>query len=899
MKNSLTDKINDYCNYVSRAVRYYKEESYSDSASNCRKAAEAACKVIIYNAYPQNQADTKLNGKSLKELIILLIQEGLTERKAINNLETLQIIGNKAAHDNPISKEETIYAINALNLFNEYLFKEYLRIAPPASLDFTIQGQKERIIEKEIIKETTVVQEKFNKEAEEQLFSKIKDIESKNLTDATRFEELKKEIELSQKRIEELSQKKDTIQIEIPPKKRSYLRIAAMLSGGVLLILLAVYFFKGNTPEKESAPLLVINKHPDSVYVAINAIQVLQDNPNLSFKIEERLQTLINNQIFGYSLPISICFTNYKGDGNLYDSVLVSQAYKSGFDMVFYGNLYETALTDSNILEIRGTTTKPGLRTQRTQKVKFKTLSDSTFIKEMNDQANFPTIFYAEELRRGKYTPNLVKVMESLRSYSIENRIAVLNARANVKTGINDYGGAMRDVNELSKFGINSSNLTYKAILFGYMSKPDSARVYYERAYNMDSMAVHVLSNYAGLCAMTGYIAKAERLIQKWMVVSPADFGSYYMLANIRMGQGTYDQAKSLALKANSLFPDDPRNSTLLGNIYGFVENKKDSAEYFYGKVLGKDSTNAEALTNLANYYQRYYGTDPVYKVKIDRLFEKVKQQKQNNDIATEYSLGLIAFERKDYKKALEHLEKVFEKGAQESGLLITMAQAYYNTKQNQKALEFSKKAVEMDSLNANNVTVRAYLLSYITPQDYTTCVYNFKRAMKANPPTFLDIYQQYGSYLSGQGKVKESIEIAEKGYKLFPTDLRMNSLLAYGNFNLNNYQKAKPYFDFLVSQVPNDDTLMYDLSQCILLNFKGNRDQTFVYGAELINKALKISPNNPNYLLVYAMYFLRGGNPDLASKFYLQAKQYSNNVLVNDELEKLTYSKLTGQQVK
>jgi len=900
MKSSLTAKIDDYCIYVSRAVKYYKEADFPGSAINCRKAAEAACKVIIYNAYSQNLADSKLSGKSLKELIILLIHEGLSERKAINTLETLQIIGNKAAHDNPIGKEETIYAINALNLFNEYLFKEYLKMAPPNFLDFNIGETKETIIHKTEVIEKTIVQEKFNKETEEQLFNEIKKIHEKNEGDATRFEDLKKEIALSHQKIEELSRKKEPVETVPAPKKKLFTWTRVGIASVLLVILILVlYFVKTSVPEKKEEPLLVLNKHPDSVYVAINAFQIMQDNPNLSFKIEDRLLALIKNQRFGSGIPISILFTNYKGDGNPIDSILISQAYQAGFDLVYYGNLYETSLGDSNILEIRGCTTKPGIRSIREKKTKFKTLNDSTFIKEVNDQSNFPAIFYAEELHRGKSSPKLVKVLEGLRSYSVENRVAVLNALANAKTGINDYQGAMKDIDRIIQYGANSSNLTYKAILFGYLSMADSARTYYKRAYGMDSTGIQVLSNYAGFCALTGDMARAERLIQKWMTLYPGDYGPYYMLGNIRMNQGIYPEAKSLALKANNLNSEDLRNNMLLANLYGFVENKKDSAEYHFGRVLGKDSVNTEALTNLANYYQRYYGTEPVYKEKIDRLFDKIKQVKQQNDIATDYSLGLIAFERKDYKEAIKHLEKVVTMGGKEAGLFITMAQVYYNIKQPQKALEFSKKAVDLDSLNANNLTVRAYLLSYITPQDYNTCVYHFNKAMKANPPTFLDIYQQYGTYLSRQGKVKESIDLATRGYKLFPTDLRMNSLLAYGYFNLKNYQKAKPYFDFLVSQVPNDDTLMCDLSQCILMNFNGNKDQTFVYGAELINKALKISPNNPGYLVIYAMYFLRGGNPELASKFYLQAKEYSKNEAFNQELEELTYRKLTGQNKK
>jgi len=894
LNSSLTIKIDDYCTYVSRAVRYYKEGSYSDSASNCRKAAEAACKVIIYNAYAQKLADTKLNGKSLKELIILLIHEGLTERKAINTLETLQIIGNRAAHDNPIGKDDTIYAINALNLFNEYLFKEYLKIRPPQTLDFNIGEPKEKIIHTKVIKET-IVQEKFNKEAEEQIFSEIKKIHEKNEGDATRFEDLKKEIARSHEKIDELSRQKETEvqETKIPEKKNFFTKARIIIASLVLVILIIIiYFLNPGSPANEEVAELKINKHPDSIYVAINAFQIMQDNPSVDFKIEERLFTLINNHKLLDGLPVSILYTTYKSNGDPYDSLMVDKAGIAGFDVIYFGNLYETSLTDSNILEIRGSTTKLEPRTVRDKKIKFKILTDSTFIKEVNDQTNLPIIYYMEERLKNKPSSKWLKVVENLRTYSMENWLAVKTVVADLKTGLNDLKGALADIEQMIKRAPNAYNITYKATLLGRLKQPDSAKVYFERALRMDSTGTYILFNYASFCFETGDLLKSGQLLQRAILINPKDFNCYSLLAYLKTQERQYALSKSYALKANSLLGGNPRNNVILADIYAFAENKTDSAEYYYAQALGRDSSNIEALTHLVNYYQNFFGSVPEYKIKIDYLLEKVKMINQQNDIQADFSMGLVAFDRKDYKTALKYFEKVYAQKIPDSRLFTSMAQAYYRVKQLEKALAFSKMAVELDSLNANNLTIHAYLLSYITPQDYKTCAYYFDKAMKANSPTFLDIYQQYGVYLSRHGKIKESVDLALKGHKLFPTDLRMNSLLAYGYFELKNFQKAKPYFEYLISQVPNDDTLLYSFSQCILQNFNGTRDETFAYGASLINKALQINPNQPDYLLIYSMYFLKGGNPELASKFYIQAKEFSNNVIYNKELEEMTYKK-------
>jgi hypothetical protein len=313
LSSNLIVKIEDYSKYVVLAVKYFKEGSYPDSAINCRKAAEAACKIVVYYKYNQKLADTKLEGKSLKELIVLLIHEGLSERKAINTLETLQIIGNKAAHDNFIAKEETSYAIHALNLFTEYLFKEYLKISIPKDLDAIFrEAEKEKPKKPEVV-EKIIVQEKFNKEAEDQIFNKIKGIEEKSEGDATKLEELKQELLVSRKIIEELAQQKQVegIQPVTPQKSNIFSRKNILIFTLAFFALITVVFYlrKNKTEEKQNTDTAQIKKHPDSIYVAINKIQVLQDNPNMDFKIEQLIYNRVNNLIIANNLPISLIAT--------------------------------------------------------------------------------------------------------------------------------------------------------------------------------------------------------------------------------------------------------------------------------------------------------------------------------------------------------------------------------------------------------------------------------------------------------------------------------------------------------------------------------------------------------------------------------------------------------------
>jgi len=274
-----------------------------------------------------------------------------------------------------------------------------------------------------------------------------------------------------------------------------------------------------------------------------------------------------------------------------------------------------------------------------------------------------------------------------------------------------------------------------------------------------------------------------------------------------------------------------------------------------------------------------------VYKQKANYLLNKARVFTQQNDIKNDYGFALTTYDNRDYKTALTYFEKVYKQGTYSGELFTCMAQAYYYTKESDKALLFSKKALELDSLNSYHLMVHALLLSYIQPINFKAVCYYYDKAL-AIDPGLLSIYREYGTYLYRAGKINECINLTLRGHKLFGTDIKINSLLAYAYTNQKNYQKAKPYFEYLTTVNPDNDTLLCDFAQSILLNFQ-QIDETYVYGAKLIKKAIDINPNNGGYYLVFAMYLLKGNNSGLAKEYYLNARKL-NPSLFNEELEKI-----------
>jgi len=115
MDIKLLNKVHDFTEWTSLAFEHFNNDRFSDALTNMRKSGEAVSKLIVFQKYPGQVGEYKAQ-KSYKELINLLTDENLVPRKVINWLETFQIHGNIATHDNQIVHTQVGYANMALML---------------------------------------------------------------------------------------------------------------------------------------------------------------------------------------------------------------------------------------------------------------------------------------------------------------------------------------------------------------------------------------------------------------------------------------------------------------------------------------------------------------------------------------------------------------------------------------------------------------------------------------------------------------------------------------------------------------------------------------------------------------------------------------------------------------
>ncbi len=877
MSQRFSDKLNDYTKYAETARRHFENGLYSDCAANCRKAGEAVCKVILFHRYTEKVAHEKMDNKSMKELILVLIKNQLAERKLINWLESIQIIGNKAAHDNEIYKDEALYSIKALDFITYWLFIEFIKTPIPKrlletlkSLPTTKQAKAEpTVVEKIIIQETII------KENNEDILSRLKEIETKN-KDQSSYQELLASINEAKQNIEQI---KSTTQIE---QKRNISGRGSkkwffIVGCGIIVLIVGVAGVLNIKSDKKAA-FTITNKNPDSLYIGIYNLNVMQENPNINFKIEEILENHILQYAREFSLPISVRkvelnFKNFNRD----DSV-VTFAKKTGFDLIYFGNLYESALKEENQISIKSFVCKGN--NHRVNDIKFTSLTDSSIIKELKDQSNMALFLYCNNRLSESKGDELMPVLNTLTCFSPENKYSRDEFICEFYRKKKNYRAVVSGINKILTYysGDNAYLFASKANAFSELTMYDSAKVYFKKSLAKDSTNFNTLVNYGRTLYKIVDTTLAYHIFLKAQKLNPNTGLVNYGLARINFDNGRYSKAKSFALQAFKYDKSIIENNRLLGETYAFGENKQDSAEYFFGLALGKDSSNTEVLNRLAMYYITFKPSKSSFS---KYLLNKATRQSKSSEITNIYGRGITAFDDGNYKSAIPLLEKSYAANFVTSDLFTSLSKSYFHLGNKKKSLEWIKKGYDYDSTDVSTCFFYAYMLSYVVPEKDKFIIHLFEKITKAYPD--IETYRfHYIDYIYRKGKIQEAINMALVQYNKRRTDYLMNKVLANLYFELGDGKNAKPYFEYLNVLKPNNDTIMEKLAQCIFIT-NPQLDSEFARGASLAKKAADMNSNNVSAALTACNYFKFGRNMEQAKKYYLMAKKLDPKIIIPD----------------
>lgn len=905
MQDRFSSKVNDFVNWCETAIEHYNKGYYADSLLNMRKSGEAACKLIFYYRFTEKVAMEKTGGKSYKELIQAVISHDLAERKVINWLEAMQIHGNDAAHDTQIEKEHAEFAINALRLFINWIFTQYIKSTVPSRLKNAIASLHQPVKTENV---TSRIQKELNKtkREKEDLEKLLASLSGTKTEEAEKINNLASELGKSITRLKDLEQEKEkpklteepvfvSKEIKIEKKKTVYrkkLFFVSAISVSVLLILL--FFFKqGNNNSSENKNETVQGATvTDSFRLLILPLSIMQDNPNMTLKFEDAMQSAIRQRVKEKNIPISISFDR----GFVKPTISFDEATQEGIkhkaNIVLFGELYEPqSSSDSAQVNMKFVMTRQQNRISEEMGIQsFFRLSDNSSVKIQMGAACYVDLSFADFLMEtGKFN-QAITVLYDAKPISKGQQMSVADFLSTCHSSLRNYPAAIKEIEKLIALKPKEEDYGYHlmANVLNGMGNFPKAEENYKKALSIKPNNINAILDYAQMLSFreVNRLGQSKELLLQAIRYDSTNSNAWYYLGDMDKMLNDFKNAEKHYRKSISLNSANTTVKINLADVLAFKLDKPEEGEKILFAVIHTDSTNVNALFILANIYTT---TKLKNSGKAEYFLAKSKKyQAVPNEYANKYAEGLVEIQKFDYRKALQDLTVAYRIDSSDMVLSNNIATCYLNLRDYDKAIYFYTEGWKKDTLDwVNNANMGYfYVNSDKKHTDLKKSSYYFEKALKINPYDIACLENLANVYYS-IGNIPATKDMLFRLYNLQPDNFIANR--GFGTiYNMEeNYKKALPYYERALSISPNDDDLNCKYALILMKVSANNFSTAFKYA----KKAVELNPNSGDNLFILAQMYIVGKDYRHCKEYYVKALEI--NPLLKDPVVELDMEKL------
>ena len=256
---------------------------------------------------------------------------------------------------------------------------------------------------------------------------------------------------------------------------------------------------------------------------------------------------------------------------------------------------------------------------------------------------------------------------------------------------------------------------------------------------------------------------------------------------------------------------------------------KIDDAIVYYNQTIKLDKNKTDAYINLSQAYRQKKDYNNAYAVmqkaiELSPDNELVKKQFEavsKDYIANSYNSASNAYESGDYKQAIEEYKKINPATAES---LLAIAVCYQSLNDNAHAIEYYKKAMELDTKNAD---IPYYIATiYANEDDITNADTYIKMALSKNSnhskakelANYIAEKQSEGLLsdavkLYEAQKYTEAIEIFDKVLKATPTNGNVYYYRALSYDAVNEPKKAIEDYKSVLKYTPETTIAYYSIA--------------------------------------------------------------------------------------
>ena len=372
-----------------------------------------------------------------------------------------------------------------------------------------------------------------------------------------------------------------------------------------------------------------------------------------------------------------------------------------------------------------------------------------------------------------------------------------INTKINIGTLYQEqkkYDLALNTYNSILQAQPHNTNvMLYKAQCLKELKRNDDAIAQYKAVLNMDPKNSRAKADLFDLLKDTMPVDEVLAFLYKNVQNSPMDADSYYEFA--------YELHKA---------------------------NKIDDAIVYYLQTIKLDNSKIDAYINLSQAYRQKKNYADAYSIiqKAQSLAPDNELVKKQFDIvakeyaANNYTIASSAFQSGDYQRAISEYMKITPATVDS---LIGIAASYQSLKNNEKAIEYYKKAMDLDSKNSD---IPYYIASiYANQNNFEQANQYIQIALTKNPSNtkakelsdYISAKQTEGILAQAiqmydEKKYNEAISLFDKVLKLTPTNATVYYYRAMSFDALNNYQKAIADYKSTLKYAPDMIIAYYSL---------------------------------------------------------------------------------------
>lgn len=269
------------------------------------------------------------------------------------------------------------------------------------------------------------------------------------------------------------------------------------------------------------------------------------------------------------------------------------------------------------------------------------------------------------------------------------------------------------------KFILPAQKLASLYIKTNQLSK---AKEIYDNILLKKNISAETFHQYAILSSSLCDTATAEKMLKKVIKMNPNIAKAHKDLGIIYLNKRLFSYAEEEFQTALRLQPNDFDIIFEYGN-YLYAVSKNSEAERYYQEALDIEPDNVLALTFMAlnklilnqldeakeyilkaikinphHEYIQFCAGRILYATKEyeDAKRYLIKAVEQNPDIETQNTLALAYYELGEFQSAINIFQNLLQKHSDNVSLLMSLAKCYEGLKQNDKALEYLEKLVEI-----------------------------------------------------------------------------------------------------------------------------------------------------------------------------------------------------------